>query len=113
MWGWWPLMNDSILTLILLAPLTGAVVVALLPDRGKLPAWVALLTSLVTFVFTLHLPAHVVHGQGGFQFKIDHPWIENPTIHYHVGIDGLSLWMVVLVGLLAPAGVIASWNAIK
>ncbi len=33
--------------------------------------------------------------------------------HYHVGVDGLSLWLVVLVGLLAPVGVLASWNAIK
>ncbi len=106
-------MNESILTLILLAPLAGAIVVALLPDRGKLPAWIALLTSLVTFIFTLHLPMHFVHGQSGFQFEIDRLWIENPAIHYHVGIDGLSLWMVVLVGLLAPAGVVASWNAIK
>jgi NADH-quinone oxidoreductase subunit M len=106
-------MNDSILTLILLAPLAGAVVVALLPDRGKLPAWIALLTSLATFVFTLHLPVHFLLGQSGFQFEIDKPWIDNPAIHYHVGVDGLSMWMVALVGLLAPAGVIASWNAIK
>ena len=41
------------------------------------------------------------------------PWIENPAIYYHVGVDGLSLWLVVLVGLLAPVGVLASWNAIK
>ena len=106
-------MNDSILTLILLAPLVGAAVVALLPDRGKLSAWVALVTSLVTLGLTLHLPAHFVPGQSGFQFAIDKPWIESPAIHYHVGIDGLNMWMVVLVGLLAPAGVIASWNAIK
>src|ERR1035438_5715416 len=64
-------MNESILTLILLAPLVGAVVVALLPDRGKLPAWIALLTSLASFVLTLHLPVHFVHGQSGFQFEID------------------------------------------
>ena len=106
-------MNDSILTLILLAPLAGAVVVALLPDRGKLPAWVALLTSLVTFGFTLHLPAHFDRSVHGFQFEINRPWIENPAISYHVGVDGLSLWLVVLVGLLAPAGIVASWNAIK
>jgi NADH-quinone oxidoreductase subunit M len=106
-------MNESILTLILLAPLAGAAVVTLLPDRGKLPAWIALLTSLVTFVFTLHLPAYFLHGHSGFQFEIDRPWIANPAIHYHVGVDGLSLWMVVLVGLLALAGVVASWNAIK
>ncbi|HTB96702.1 MAG TPA: NADH-quinone oxidoreductase subunit M [Terracidiphilus sp.] len=106
-------MNDSILTLILLAPLVGAGLIALLPDRGKLPAWIALLTSLVTFLFTLHLPAHFIHGQAGFQFEINRPWIELPPINYHVGVDGLSVWLVVLVGLLAPAGIVASWNSIK
>ncbi len=105
-------LNESILTLILLAPLAGAVLVALLPDRGKLPAWVALLTTLVTFVLTLHLPAHFVLAQHGFQFEINTLWIENPAIYYHVGVDGLSLWLVVLVGLLAPIGIVASWNAI-
>jgi NADH-quinone oxidoreductase subunit M len=106
-------MNESILTLILLAPLGGAVLVALLPDRGKLPAWIALLTSLVSFGLTLHLPAHFAMGRHGFQFEINRPWIESPAISYHVGVDGLSLWLVVLVGLLAPVGVVASWNAIK
>jgi NADH-quinone oxidoreductase subunit M len=106
-------MNDSILTLILLVPLAGAVLIALLPDRGKIPAWIALLTSLVSFGLTLHLPAHFLRNQPGFQFEINRPWIENPAISYHVGVDGLSLWLVVLVGVLAPAGVVASWNAIN
>ena len=105
--------NESILTWILLAPLAGAILVALLPDRGKLPAWLALLTTLVSFGLTLHLPAHFVLGQHGFQFEVNRPWIENPAIFYHVGVDGLSVWLVVLVGLLAPVGVLASWNAIK
>jgi NADH-quinone oxidoreductase subunit M len=106
-------LNQSILTLILLVPLAGAVLVACLPDRFKLPNWIALLTTLVTFLLTLHLPAHFVAGQGGFQFEVNRLWIEKPAIFYHVGVDGLSLWLVVLVGLLAPVGVIASWNAIK
>jgi NADH-quinone oxidoreductase subunit M len=101
--------NESILTMILLLPLAGAVVVALAPDRGKLPNWIALLTSLATFGLTLHLPAHFIAGQGGFQFEVNRAWIENPAIFYHVGVDGLSLWMVVLTGLLAPVGVVASW----
>ena len=105
--------DQSILTLILLAPLAGAILVALLPDRAKLPNWIALLTTLVTFLFTLHLPAHFLYGHSGFQFESNIPWIENPAIFYHVGVDGLSLWLVVLVGLLAPVGVIASWNAIQ
>ena len=105
--------NESILTLILLLPLAGAVLVALMPDRGKLPNWIALFTTLVSFGLTLHLPAHFLYGQNGFQFEINRPWIENPAIAYHVGVDGLSLWLVVLTGLLAPIGVIASWNTIQ
>jgi NADH-quinone oxidoreductase subunit M len=104
--------NESILTLILLIPMAGAVLVLLAPDRGKLPNWIALLTALTTFGLTLHLPAHFVTGQGGFQFAVNLPWIESPAIFYHVGVDGLSLWLVVLTGLLGPVGVVASWNAI-
>ncbi|MGA3161281.1 MAG: NADH-quinone oxidoreductase subunit M [Terracidiphilus sp.] len=105
--------NQSILTLILMAPLVGAVLLALVPDRFKLPNWIALVTTLVTFGLTLHLPAHFDKAQSGFQFGHDIPWIKSPAIHYHVGVDGLSLWLVVLVGLLAPIGVVASWKAIQ
>jgi NADH-quinone oxidoreductase subunit M len=106
-------LNQSILTLILLVPIAGAILIALLPDRGKLSAGLALLTALVSFGLTLHLPVHFVQGQPGFQFEKNIRWIESPAISYHVGVDGLSLWLVVLTGLLAPVGVIASWNAIK
>jgi NADH-quinone oxidoreductase subunit M len=109
--------NQSILTWILLTPLIGALVVALLPDRGKLAAWLALATTLVTFGLTLHLPAHFIPGQPGFQFEINKRWIElgatGQGIFYHLGVDGLSLWLVVLSGLLGPVGVLASWNAIR
>ena len=105
--------DPNILTLILLVPLAGAILVALVPDRGKLPNWIALLVTLFTFLLTWHLPAHFVSGQSGFQFEINKQWIGDPAIFYHVGVDGLSLWLVVLVGLLAPVGVLASWNAIQ
>jgi NADH-quinone oxidoreductase subunit M len=105
--------NQSILTLILLVPLAGALLIALLPEAGKLPRWIALLTSLVAFGFTLHLPAHFRTDIPGFQFEINQPWISSPAISYHVGVDGLSLWLVVLTGLLAPVGVLASWNVIQ
>jgi NADH-quinone oxidoreductase subunit M len=105
--------NNSILTLILLVPLAGALLVLLAPDRWKLPNWIALLTTLATFGLTLHLPAHFDKAQTGFQFVVNLQWIEKPAIFYHLGVDGLSLWLVVLVGLLAPIGVVASWNAIR
>ena len=106
-------LNASILSLILLVPLAGAILIALLPDRSGIPKWIALLTTLVTFGFTLHLPAHFIASQPGFQFERNIPWIAEPAISYHVGVDGLSLWLVVLTGLLAPVGVLASWNAIQ
>jgi NADH-quinone oxidoreductase subunit M len=105
--------NHSILTLIILAPLAGAILVAFVPDRARLPNWIALGTTLVSFGLTLHLPTHFNSGQAGFQYEVNRAWIEKPAIFYHVGVDGLSLWLVVLVGLLGPIGVIASWNAIK
>jgi NADH-quinone oxidoreductase subunit M len=105
--------NNSILTLILLLPLAGALLVLVAPDRFKLPNWIALLTSLATFGLTLHLPAHFDKSQPGFQFAVNQPWIEKPAIFYHLGVDGLSLWLVVLAGLLAPIGVLASWKAIQ
>jgi NADH-quinone oxidoreductase subunit M len=105
--------DPMILTLILLVPLCGAALVALTPDRAKLPNWIALATTLFTFLLTLHLPAHFIAGQTGFQFEINLPWIENPAIFYHVGVDGLSLWLVVLTGLLAPVGIVTSWYTIQ
>ena len=107
------MVNDSILTLTTFVPAVGAVVVALLPRRGRIIQWFTLVTTLVTFGLTLHLPFHYVYGQSGFQFEVDHAWIASPAIRYHLGVDGISVWVVVLTGFLAPLGVLASWNTIN
>ena len=96
------MLNDSILSTITFVPTVGAIVVALLPRRGKLIQWFTLLVSLLTFLLTLHLPAYYQYGLTGFQFEENHPWITSPNIHYHLGIDGISLWLVVLVAFLGP-----------
>jgi NADH-quinone oxidoreductase subunit M len=106
-------LNDSILTLTTFVPAAGAVVVALLPRRGRIIQWFTLLVTLLTFLLTLHLPAHYVYGHPGFQFEVDHDWIASPAIRYHLGVDGISLWLVVLTGFLAPIGVLASWKTIN
>src|ERR1700678_1013861 len=112
-------MDNIILSQILITPLVGALLILVLPDRRKLSAGIALTFSLLTFFFTLHLPFHFFDVHPGFQsdsdfkFVQDIPWIANPAIRYHVGVDGLSLWLVVLTGLLAPIGVLASWKTIQ
>ena len=104
---------DSILTLTTFVPTAGAVVVALLPRKGRVIQWWTLLVSLLTFALTLHLPYHFAYGRQGFQFEENHPWIANPRIGYHLGVDGISMWLVVLTGFLSVIGVLASWNAIE
>ena len=104
---------EHILTLMLLVPTAGALVVALLPRRGHVIQWFTLLVTLLTFGLSLHLPAHFVYGHSGFQFEENRLWISNPAIRYHLGVDGISMWLVVLTTLLAPIGVLSSWRAIE
>lgn len=110
-------LDHIILTLLILTPLIGAVIVALIPDReegSKLHHIIALVVTLLTLLFALHLPAHFDYSAfGRFQFEQNAEWIASPAIRYHLGVDGLSMWLVVLTGILAPLGVLASWNAIK
>jgi NADH-quinone oxidoreductase subunit M len=101
------------LTLTTFVPAAGAVVVALLPRRGRIIQWFTLVVALITFGLTLHLPFHYLYGHPGFQFEVDRPWIASPAIRYHLGVDGISLWLVVLTGFLAPLGVLASWKTIN
>src|SRR5258708_15188783 len=106
--------DHTILTVITFVPLAGAVLLALLPDKGKTLQCATLAVSLVTFALTLHLPFHYDYpaAAGTFQFEQNHEWITSPAIRYHLGVDGLSMWLVVLTGFLAPLGVLVSWNTI-
>ncbi len=107
------MLDNHILSLITFLPAAGAVLIALLPRRGRVIQWAALAVSLLTFLATLHLPAHYVYGQAGFQFAENRPWITLPHIRYHLGVDGISMWLIVLTGFLAPLGVLISWQAIE
>jgi NADH-quinone oxidoreductase subunit M len=51
-------------------------------------------------------------SQAGFQYEINIPWIPTPNIHYHMGVDGISMWLVVLTTFLTPLCVLISWNSI-
>jgi len=86
--------------------------VALLPRRGQVIQWFALLVMVATLGLALHLPAHFVPEQGGFQFEVNTSWIASPNIRYHLGVDGISVWLVVLTAFLGPLAVLASWTAI-
>jgi NADH-quinone oxidoreductase subunit M len=101
------------LTLVTFIPLAGALLLLLLPRRDRDIRVFALVITLLDFVLSLHLPVHFHRGLAGFQFEIDKAWIPNPNIHYHMGADGISMWLVVLTTFLTPLCVLISWKSIS
>lgn len=106
----------NLLTLILFIPLLGALVVLLLPKNNKgLVRWTALAFSLIPLVLTLYMwtwfhqdPCHAIAEKACFDQQAS--WFPLINASYHVGIDGVSLAMVLLTTLLTPLVIIISFN---
>ena len=105
-------LNSVILTLVTFLPAVGGLLILLISRRDRDIKGFALVISLFTFVASLHLPVHLHRHLAGFQFEVDRPWISNPNIHYHMGIDGISVWLVVLTTFLTPLCVLISWTSV-
>ena len=107
-------LNQSILTWVTFLPAIGAVVLMFLPRNDRILRWTALITSLITFAFSVHLVRFFDYGQAGFQtkFDINRVWIAGLGIHYHLGVDGISMWLVLLTAFLVPLSVLVSWKSI-
>jgi NADH-quinone oxidoreductase subunit M len=105
--------SSFILTLVTFTPLVGGLLLTILPRRDRDVRSFALVVSLLTFLASLHLPVHFQRAQTGFQYEIDWPWVSTPNIHYHMGIDGISLWLVLLTTFLTPLCVLISWKSVE
>jgi len=92
-----------LLTMLVIMPMIGSIIVALLSRRRA--EWVKL-TALVTSVFVAALSIWMVvefpSGSEGFEFVSKHSWIESWGISWHLGVDGISLFLVLLTGVLFP-----------
>jgi NADH-quinone oxidoreductase subunit M len=104
--------NSFILSLVTFIPAGGGLLILLIPRRDRDIKLFALIISLLTFVTSLHLPVHMHRDPSLFKFEIDKVWITTPNIHYHMGIDGISVWLVVLTTFLTPLCVLISWTSI-
>jgi len=90
-----------LLSIIIFLPLIGALVVLIVPgDKGKKTT--ALVTTLVTFVVSLALWVGWENGQAGMQFVEDYAWVPQLGFRYHLGVDGISLFLVLLTTFLMP-----------
>lgn len=102
------------LDILLLIPLAAFFVVMFMPRSSPGPIKVfALFASVLAFVMALAVAFGYHVGAPGQQFSSDVIWIANPEIHYHVGVDGISLWLVVLSALLTPIAMLLSWRSIR
>ncbi len=109
-------MQSHLLTIIILLPIGGALALvgySLLSNKNDASyKWIALAVSVIEFVLSLFL----IGGSGvearGFRFVEDVVWIGSIGARYHVGVDGISLWLVILTTLLMPIAILSSWTAI-
>src|SRR5262249_42010197 len=105
-------LDPIILTLVTFAPAIGGLLLLIIPRRDRDIRIFALIISLFTFGASLHLVARVHRMLPGFHYEVDKQWISTPNIHYHMGVDGISMWLVVLTTFLTPLCVLISWNSI-
>ncbi|HLY20618.1 MAG TPA: NADH-quinone oxidoreductase subunit M [Bryobacteraceae bacterium] len=104
----------NLLDIVLAIPLIGFMVLLLAPRASHAAIrGLALGFSLAAFVASLGLAFQFQTNAPGEQFVTDLVWIVSPNIHYHVALDGLSLWLVILSTLLTPICVLVSWQSIQ
>ena len=105
-------MHFPILTSLVALPLVGVVVLLFMRDDERQVRKVALVMSGLVFAETLLLWSQFAPGSADFQFVERHEWIPAFGIHYAVGVDGISLMLLVLTGFLTPLALLGSWESV-
>ncbi len=108
---------NHLLTSLIILPLVAAAVTYFAgrcETTGALPArWVALISTVVIFLLSLLLLVDFDASSDKFQFVEKASWFAGYNIDYHLGIDGISLWLILLTTFLMPICILCSWNSIE
>ena len=104
-------MSLPLLSLVTFVPLIGAAAILLLPSASS-ARWIALGTTIVTFILSLMMWAGFDPSNPGFQLVEKHDWLGG-GISYHMGVDGISMLFVVLTAGLMPFCIAASWESVE
>src|SRR5687768_11937152 len=109
-------MQSYLLTILILLPVIGAataLVYGFTPGaRESHHRWIALGFTTAAFIVSLLLLKGGGGTLGGFQFEENYSWIGSIGARYHVGVDGISLWLVLLTTLLMPIAILSSWTSV-
>ena len=103
-------LTGHLLTLLIFFPALGALALLFLRKDDELwIRWLTFAVSLVEFLASLALLGKVAVGTAGYSIEEFVSWIKSPAINYHLGVDGISLFLVILTTFLTPICVLASW----
>ncbi len=104
----------GLLSLAIWTPIAFGVVLLALgrDDQARTVRWVALIGAIVSFLVTLPLYSGFKLGTAAMQFVEKTPWISRFNVNYHLGVDGISLWLVLLTAFINVIVVIAGWEVI-
>lgn len=107
-------MKHYLLTLTIFLPLIGAILLLFINSEKKnLLRYFALVVSIITFILSLGLFFGYRENEIGFQFVTKFPWIKSLNVSYHIGIDGISLLLILLTTFLTPLTLLSAWESIK
>ncbi len=108
--------KDYLLTILIVLPLIGAVLALAHQMFWKQESqlkWITLGFTLLNFVVSLVMFSGGVTPAGSFAFEQNVPWISAINTNYHIGVDGLSFWLVLLTTFIMPISVISTWHAVE
>src|SRR5512142_1281427 len=107
-------MDQHLLSIVLLTPLAGLAVLLLIPSNSKnlIRLW-ANLAGIAGFLVSLPLVTRFRTEAPGFQFEEKFDWIPSLGAHYHLGMDGISLLLVMLTTLMGCVAMLCSWSAVQ
>ncbi|MCF6238593.1 MAG: Fe-S-binding domain-containing protein, partial [Candidatus Marinimicrobia bacterium] len=111
-------MADYLLSMMTFFPLLGILILLFLPrDNGGLLKGFTLAVSLITFAISLPLAFdNVFTTSGGMHYREFYQWINIGDffqMNYNIGIDGISLWLVMLTTFITPITILSTWNAVE
>lgn len=106
--------QNLMLTYLLFTPLVGALLLLFIP-KGKenVVRFGGMIFSLIAFIISILIYFDFDSSSSQFQFVHDVEWISNLNIHYKIGVDGLSLILVLLTTFLTPLTLLSSWSSIE
>jgi NADH-quinone oxidoreductase subunit M len=108
--------TENLLTILILLPVFGALFTlghAMFWKEEINLKWLTLIFTVMNFLVSLLLFGSHTASANGFFFEKNIPWIKAINSNYHVGIDGLSFWLVLLTTFIMPIAVISTWHAVE